>query len=503
MAHAGESLLFRADAGFRIGTGHVMRCLALAQAWQDAGGRAVFVSAGLSPLETRLRSEGFAVESLAEEPGSAADAERTVEIARRDGAEWVALDGYHFGDDYERALHTAGLRVFAFDDFGHADHRHADIVLNQNLHAAEALYPRRGPSTQLLLGTRFGLLRREFGKWRGWHRQIPEVARKVLVTLGGSDPDNVTAVVLDALGRVGIDGLEAVVLVGAGNPRYDELAAAARRMPGVRVVRSADDMPALMAWADAAIGAGGTTAWERAFLQLPSVLVVLAENQREVAHGLQQVGAAVCVEGRDARAPDRLVAVVRGLLTDPSARRRAAEVAGGLVDGYGRERVIARLRGTPVWLRPAIESDCLLLWEWANDPDVRAMGFHPEPIPWENHVRWFAARLEDPDSRMYVAFDARDAPVGQIRFDRVDSAEVEVGVSLAREFRGRGLGRAVISAGLASADVRNRTVVARVKDANAASLAAFEAVGFQRTGVHDVRGCRAVRLVRTFQPEVP
>src|SRR5262245_47860447 len=102
-------LLLRADAGCRMGTGHVMRCLALAQAWQDAGGRAVFALAGESlPLENRLESEGCPVERLTAEAGSESDARQTTSIARRLGAEWVVVDGYQFGSTFQRVLKDEG-----------------------------------------------------------------------------------------------------------------------------------------------------------------------------------------------------------------------------------------------------------------------------------------------------------------------------------------------------------------------------------------------------------
>lgn len=343
MPAADETLLLRADAGVRAGTGHVMRCLALAQAWQDAGGRAVFATVRPCPLEPRLRAEGCEVEPITAAPGSAADATQTADLARRHGAAWVVLDGYHLGDHCEWVLRDAGLRVLAVDDFGHADHAHADLILNQNLHADEALYPRRGPHTQLLLGTRFVLLRREFLKWRGWERPVPEVARKVLVTLGGSDPDNATATVIDALGRVDIDGLEAVVVVGAANPRSDELSAAAGRTPGVRVVRNVENMPALMAWADVAVAAGGTTTWELAFMRLPSVTIVVADNQELSARLLAEANLFPTLGRNGSAAATGWTDAIAGYLTDHPARETAVRAARSTVDGWGGRRVVEAL----------------------------------------------------------------------------------------------------------------------------------------------------------------
>jgi len=279
------SLLLRADASETIGTGHVMRCLALAQAWQDTGGRVVFLMATEAPaVEARLQSEGMEVIHLPVQPGSRDDAIQTADLARRVGADWVVVDGYHFGADYQRTIRGLGLHLLFIDDHGHADHYSADLVLNQNIHAHEGIYKNREPYTRLLLGTRYVLLRREFLKWRGWKREIPEVARKVLVTMGGSDPDNVTLKVIQALQQVDVDGLETIVVVGGGNPHYEELQSSVQesRFP-VLLESNVTNMPELMAWADVAVSAGGSTSWELAFMGVPALVLILANNQRSIA----------------------------------------------------------------------------------------------------------------------------------------------------------------------------------------------------------------------------
>jgi UDP-2,4-diacetamido-2,4,6-trideoxy-beta-L-altropyranose hydrolase len=340
-----ERLLVRADADARMGTGHLMRCLAMAQAWHDAGGRVSFLTACRLPeLNARLTSEGVQVEPLSSEPGSDNDAEETREAAQRLGAGWVVLDGYHFTGAFQRRIRGEGVRLLALDDYGHADHYAADLVLNQNLYAAEDLYRAREPYTSLLLGTRFALLRREFWPWRGWKRVVPAAARKVLVTLGGSDPDRVTLKVVEALGKVQLPGLEAMVVVGGGNLRGDELEAAARRHEGIIHLRSnVTDMPELMAWADVAVAAGGTTTWERALLGLPSLVIVLAENQRKLADAVRQAGLGWDLGWHERVGVPALVDSLERLLANAEERSTMARRGPELVDGHGAARVTALL----------------------------------------------------------------------------------------------------------------------------------------------------------------
>lgn len=340
-----QTLLIRADASTRIGTGHVMRCLALAQAWEDSGRRAAFAMGMDAPaLEDRLRSDGMEVVHLSAEPGSLEDAEMTADIAQKMGAGWAVVDGYHFGSDYQRIIKESGLRLLFIDDNGHADHYYADIVLNQNLHANEELYRKREPYTKLLLGTKYVLLRREFWPWRGWKREIPEVARKVLVTLGGSDPDNVTLKVIQALQQVEVDGLEALVVIGAANPNRQELDKVLESSKHyIRLESNARNMPSLMAWADISISAGGSTSWELAFMRLPSLVIALAENQIRIAEMLNISKIAIPLGWHEDLSITEIAESVIKLMTNKNSRTETFMKCLDLVDGKGNDRIISFL----------------------------------------------------------------------------------------------------------------------------------------------------------------
>jgi len=339
-------LVIRADASTQIGAGHLMRCLALAQAWQDAGGRVVFLMAMETPaLEARLRSEGMEVIHLPVQPGSTDDAIRTADFAHQVGADWVVVDGYHFGADYQRIIKDSGLRLLFIDDIGHAEHYSADLVLNQNIHAHEGLYPNREPYTRLLLGTRYVLLRREFLKWRGWKREIPGVARKVLVTMGGSDPDNVTLKVVQALQQVDMDGLEAIVVVGGSNPHYEELQSAVQdsRFP-IRLESNVVDMPKLMAWADVAVSAGGSVIYELAFMGVPIIGLSRAKQEEVLLQRSTQSGISINLGVYHSVQPGWICEVLTGLAHSKEQRLAMSRAGRSLVDEFGPDRVINSMR---------------------------------------------------------------------------------------------------------------------------------------------------------------
>lgn len=338
-----ESLLIRADANSQMGSGHLMRCMALGHAWLERGGQVTVVSTAGS-LKTRLVREGVEVHYLRAEPGTSKDAIRTASLARRVHADWVLVDGYHFNAEYQRRIKDAGLRLLFIDDHGQCDYYHADIVLNQNLHARESLYPRRDSNTRLLLGPRYVLLRREFLSHRGRERKIPGIARKVLVTFGGADRNNVTLKLMEALPLVDVEGISVMVAVGGWNPHFSQLTAGARRSPlRIRLRRDPSNMPDLMAWADVAVSAAGITTYELAFMGLPSLLVVTSNNQSLMAEQLSAKGVATALGWHYQLSCSEIARAISNLSAEKDTRERMSRAGKELIDGEGVRRVLAHV----------------------------------------------------------------------------------------------------------------------------------------------------------------
>ena len=288
-----RTLIVRADCGAEIGMGHVMRCLALAQAWQDGGGRVIYVMANRSPIvDLRLSKENIEIEVLSALLGSPADAAATAEIAKAIDTAWIVLDGYCFDGEYQRRIKDAGLKLLVLDDYGQADHYWADLILNQDLNADEALYVNREAYTRMLLGPAYALLRSEFRRFAPICRKTAKEARKVLVTMGGSDPNNVTLQVVGTLEQTPLNDLETIVVVGPGNPHWEQLAAKVRgSRAAIRLLRDPPNLPDLMAWCDMAVTAGGSTVWELARFAVPCLVVTLADNQEYSVRLLHGCGA--------------------------------------------------------------------------------------------------------------------------------------------------------------------------------------------------------------------
>ena len=337
-------MLVRADASATIGSGHVMRCLALAKAWQNTGGRVFYLMAESIPgLGERLVREGIAAEGMTAAAGTLHDGEQTVAEARRSNAAWVVADGYRFVPEYVRMLKSAGLRVLFLDDDGRFDFYAADAVLNQNISAAPGMYDRRETFTELLLGSEYVLLRPEFLA-ETQVREHPAVGRKILVTMGGSDSENVTSKVLRALGRVERD-FEARVVVGSGNPWQPELQSLADALSSkVQLVSSPENMAALMGWADVAISAAGSTCWELAYLGLPAIVIALSRDQQAIAKGAAECEIAISLGWHANLSEAQISAALNQLLADREKRLAMSERGRKLVDGEGAARVVKFLQ---------------------------------------------------------------------------------------------------------------------------------------------------------------
>lgn len=333
-------LLIRADSSVSMGTGHVMRCLALAQGWTARGGDVTFLGRYESPaLPAHLEAAGMRVRRVREEgdPRAAADVLR--ELAGGGQKPWMVLDGYQFDAEYQRAIRESGWPLLVVDDGGELPWYHASVILNQNLEAESRRYP-CGPETRLLLGTRFALLRAEFRSRARRRRRVRRTGARVLVSLGGADAENGTLKVLQALAQVRLDGLEVCVVAGPANPHRDALREA---IGGFRLLETVEDMPSLMEWADAAVVAGGTTCWEIAYLGLPSLVMILAENQRPVAESLARCGAARSMGWHHQVSAAALARALEELLADEEARRAMSRTGRSLVDGRGVDRVVREL----------------------------------------------------------------------------------------------------------------------------------------------------------------
>jgi UDP-2,4-diacetamido-2,4,6-trideoxy-beta-L-altropyranose hydrolase len=340
-----NDLIIRADGGPTIGMGHLMRCIALGQEWRRTDGRVTFVTAARNDRGVeRLKHNGFDVVQVPAPHPDDADLKcmKTVIASRAPAA--VVIDGYNFDTTYQATLRDTGTPVVVIDDNAQLPYYCADVIVNPNVYADSLTY-RCDPSARLLLGPRFALLRGEFTAEPCAQRSVPAYASRVLVTMGGSDPENWTGRILQIV-RAIEHPLEVVVVLGENNPNRIDIEKHAALDRRVRIESNPGTMRSLMAETDLAISAAGQTCLELAYMNVPMCLCVIADNQQRAANYFAQHGIAVVLNGSDLLNPPAASVVIADLIADRDRRVEMVQRAAEHVDGHGCRAALEAISST-------------------------------------------------------------------------------------------------------------------------------------------------------------
>lgn len=320
----------RADASPRIGTGHVVRCLTLADELRQHGDTAIFVARPLSEgLGELILAHGHELVTLsAADADWQADGEQTAAIlAHRSPCDWIIVDHYALDARWEARVRSAAARVMAIDDL--ADRRHdCDLLLDQNYYRdMDRRYDGLVPAhCRKLLGPRHALLRPEFVRDRGRARAPGPGVERIVVCFGGIDAGNETCKAIRAIQGTSLRAVVDVV-VGAGNPHRSEVMRACESDARFRFHLQPENLAQLMLQADLALGSCGTMNWERCALGVPSLVLVTAANQARAAHDLAAAGACVSLGESDRVSIELLKAAILQLVADRGSRRRLQAAA--------------------------------------------------------------------------------------------------------------------------------------------------------------------------------
>lgn len=474
-------IAFRVDAALAIGTGHVMRCLTLAHELREQGANCVFICrAHQGHLAQLIEQKGFACKLLplsetpylpqAEDVPHAAwlgtswqqDAQQTLALLAKP-VDWLVVDHYAIDARWQASVKPGYERLLVIDDL--ADRAHiADVLLDQTYGRQVVDYQSLVPQhCQLLLGSTYALLRPEFAQRRDAslnRRKVQTSIQNILISMGGVDPHNHTAQILAVINQQDLPkSIQLTVVLGSTAPHLQKVLRLASTLNyPTKVLTDVDNMAELMANADLAIGAGGSTTWERGCLGLPSLLFCSADNQRTSVESVSNQGAAWFM--RDIRQ----LGYALGLLTTmPERLAQMQRLASQLTQGLGAVKVTQWLLQTPLTLLPVSLEDSQTLFEWRNHPSIRSVSLQQETLQFESHQQWVASSLVNPNRVMWMAY-CGDSKIGMIRFDRSHelSREAEVSLYLAPNQQGKGLGKQLLTAG-EQAIVKHWSNIERIK----------------------------------------
>jgi UDP-2,4-diacetamido-2,4,6-trideoxy-beta-L-altropyranose hydrolase len=477
----------RADASSKIGSGHITRCLTLANALSTGGTTVRFISRDLPDhLAGLILADGHDIAPLdGEASDEARDAEESLVVAGQ--PDWMIVDHYDLGVPWETRMRQ-NCRVLSIDDIARA--HDCDVLLDQNYHRdAEARYAGLVPSTSAVLaGSRFALLRPEFAAARHGVEPRDGDVRRLLVFMGGVDANNITGVVLAALSEIDQPDLAVDVVIGASHPKRDELSQLCTSMAGVTLHVQASDMAGLLARVDLAIGAGGSATWERCALGVPTLAVCVADNQRELLH---EAGRGGIVYAPDIAPTDSAALAVhlRALISNAGLRHLLSRRGMELIDGQGARRVASVIQSGGITIRRATQADSHKLHVWRNNPAVRAVSNDTSEIALSDHERWLVGVLAS-DARVLLIGEHDGVAIGVVRFDIIDNSAL-VSIYLVPEQIGQGRGQALLSSAEAWFRANHpgiSTLNAQVRAGNIASQRLFEHGGYRLELTHYRKG---------------
>jgi len=487
-------VLIRADSSLILGAGHIMRCMTLAEAIRQWGGRVIFVCRELpGNASLWLTRNHFEILWLPAHPETTSpeSPQEFLDVIKnlKQISDWLIIDHYGIDRQWENAVRDSVKKIMVIDDLANRPHD-CDLLLDLTLGRKAEDYSSLIPThCKSLLGTDYALLRNQFAKARPSalknRRQSPN-SKRILIGFGGTDNKNIAGLTLDALShrQEQID-----VLIGSNSPHLATLREHVSRQnrSNIHFHIDVDDVAPLMANADIALGAGGGTAWERCCMGLPSLLIQSADNQEFLIRALTQAGAALFLGKSEDLSIEKLAEEISRLTDDPTLREQLAKTSALLCDGLGAGRTLCELfplaaeDGRRVGLRQVAEADMKLLYDWQKHPDTRRYSFRTKVPAWEEHQAWFRKRLNDPLNPFHIILHD-DTPAGVVRLDykKMEASYplYEISIYVAPEKYNQGLGKAALK--LIRMTIPKSIFFARVLRQNTPSLHLFESSGFQK-----------------------
>jgi len=528
-------VLLGCDGGGTLGLGHVMRSLALAEA-AVAAGHEVVVAGHFegSFLQAQLAAAPVEVAPLSV-PMAGGDLQAFVDLVDRLRPDVVHVDSYETSGRLAEIVASTGVEAVVSNmEDGTFGRRPAEVAIDPTLGAERSARPQDG-TTWLLRGSRYTPVRRRVidaghpgssdgmgGVGRETNRDVGQVARTVLVVMGGTDPEGLAPLAVELLARTGLE-LEVTAIAVDENARRARTEAEGSPL-SLTVLAPVDDLPAMMSAHDLVISAAGTSVWELCCIGVPAALVWAVDNQREVYDQVVAAGAAIGLGGPGLRAEEHAVDLLTGALTDSRVRAGLVRAGRQVVDGLGAWRVVRMWeQALTVRCLPPIETaglvarratlqDARLLWRWRNDPATRAASRSSAVLAWEDHLGWLEASLARTDRILLVVehTGGTGGPVGTVRWDLVREPvgerepgreggfeagpvgwdEWEVSITVAPERRGRSLARPLLRVA--------ETALSELARSGGTDVSAYLAV------VHRDNGA-SVRLFETsgYVPDLP
>lgn len=437
-------VVFRVDSSLQIGTGHLMRCLTLAECLKNDGIDISFICRKNSGnLRAKIIKKGFRLFEL-ESPEKARyddklfhskwltvtqqeDADQCKQILEKIKPDWLVVDHYALDHEWESDLKHLSTNLMVIDDLADRNHN-CDLLLDQTFGRIAEHYIDLVPKfCTVLVGSEYSLLRPDFSEWRSYsiERRSQANFKNLLITMGGVDVENYTEDVLIKLNRCALpEDINITIVLGSHYPHLESLKMRAEKLKyTVNIKVDVENMAEIMANSDIAIGAAGTTSWERCCMGLPTIQIVLAENQKFLAERLSKINASLIVNETNS---------LESLINDASKWMQDVSVSSAkITDGTGTLKVASQITDSIVkfqlqefgevelvsYVNLNINDQAFVL-KMRNDASVKRWMYSQRDISKKEHHD-FVKKLNDNKETRYFLVKSQGTIVGSINFSNI------------------------------------------------------------------------------------
>jgi UDP-2,4-diacetamido-2,4,6-trideoxy-beta-L-altropyranose hydrolase len=494
------NFVFRVDASDSIGSGHVMRCLSLADELEKRKNSIRFICCNYDGnLNAFIKRKGYEVHEipsnklpLVDSHGSEEsrnieinnDALLTKKAIENTKVDWLIVDHYSLDYKWELKLKKHVEAVLVIDDLANRKHD-CNILLDQNwfgLETGNRYAQLINKECVTLLGPNFAILSKDYINARKSLKEHSGVIKRILIFMGAVDSKRQTIEALQALCNEDLRYLSVDVVIGGANKDKNQIINITSSRKKTVIYNSLPTLSELMMKADLILCSGGATTWERCCLGLPAIVFIAAENQKKFTKLLAKDNVHVLLESSNEITHKDWFLRISRLIKNTNKVKKMSQLSSQIVDGRGISRILLNLYGfsMPIDIRKATEDDEKLLFDWANDPIVRKFSFHHKPITNDQHHKWFSSKTNDPDCLILLGIDSKNIPIGQVRIDSLDEHDI-IDISINSAARGFGFATILLKKSVKfwKSTGSNKPLIGDVFKSNKASQKVFINSGFR------------------------
>ena len=515
--------LFRVDASLEMGTGHVMRCLTLAETLRQNGVEVEFISREHQGNEIKkIEDSGFKVYKLEHRKIKSDDKSKLqhshwlgvtqiqdafdcIDLIKGKFFDWLIVDHYALDEEWQNNLRTFYGKLLIIDDLSDRKHN-CDVLLDQTYNKSKSSYKKLvPPRCKLLIGSKYALLRSEFTELRSksLRSRIKPKLKNLLINMGGIDKSNHTSSVLTHLSESELSsGLNISVVMGSNSPFLDEVKSLADKLPmNIQILENVKKMAELMASSDIAIGASGTTTWERCCMGLPTIQIVTASNQKPLADNLAKKNIIKLV---------RNVEEINGTLENFNKWMKASsDLASQVCDGIGSIRTFNNLCDHEVSLEHYEDikmcnyinlnkDDLALALRMRNHESIRYWMHNKNIISDEEHEN-FIYKLESSTTERYFLIKFKKAVLGSISFTKIKpNVSIDFGIYTNPFSDQTGSGRLLeeVASTYAFEQLKVKEINLQVYEDNKRAIDFYFKSGFKTQEIKEFEGKNIVNMIK-------